>query len=619
MKKNEKFLLGLLIISSLVVTSCKNFFNGTDFLSELDKAISYLNKDYADVTITALNSYTELITPPAANYNDKYKAGDIFDLSFSVKSEYQFVGWEVTGDVTLSDPESMVTTVTINSSETPITIEPICKERPQIVTFTPSLTKIGVDRASDIQIVFSNEISLHSIYWTAAELEEMGVASDNYESYRAESQIHGLYGSNPPQKDENGNQYYYAYLSGSELKFKNIEIWCNEKSLLDSDCFESPYIREGRILIIPTIKETLVDSKKIPSKSYVYVTIKSGVENKEGISLSNDYNATYFVSAHYDSEGPKQKERIKIAAITNNENLTTINENTFDPYSLVKDNISDVGISTIKSINNISDILNANSTSSLSLIKPAKLLVLYEGVISDDSLLSDVSLHLTYCENGIYPTPKEDEREVIISNSVSAVKEFSFSTSVASDMVRFDVSKVKNSGIYLVSMEATDSIGNSRLLNFSANSGSLLVTRNVYCLIDNSGVAATDISITKSSNQYTINGPYGNYALINVSKYMSIFGGTPSFMPLDLFNSAFSIVYGQSAYATAWGQMSESNSITISPATLPASTIEDLGALFSEPLSPFLYVCDPFGTLTTFEIIEDNSEIQLIKYIPPKE
>lgn len=158
MKKFSAF-LSLCLILFFPFISCSNFLSQSDFIEELNKAIDYANRDYADVTIAALNSYTESINPPAANYSDRYKAGDVISLSLTVKAGYQFVEWKSTGgDVTFADSSSLVTTATINKSDSPITIEPVVCERPT-VSFLPK-NAVAVEKNSSVVITFSHEINL---------------------------------------------------------------------------------------------------------------------------------------------------------------------------------------------------------------------------------------------------------------------------------------------------------------------------------------------------------------------------------------------------------------------------------------------------------------------------
>lgn len=160
MKKNQKVFLVILSTLTLFLTACTNFNNGSDLINELDAILEYVNKMYTDVTITALNSYTEAITPPAGNYNTKYKKGDVIDLNLSIKSSYQFVEWKATpaDAIEFSSSASLLTTATILKDDNPITIEPIVCERPT-VSFLPA-NVVAVEKNSAVVITFSHELNL---------------------------------------------------------------------------------------------------------------------------------------------------------------------------------------------------------------------------------------------------------------------------------------------------------------------------------------------------------------------------------------------------------------------------------------------------------------------------
>lgn len=507
-----------LILSVFGLLSCKGFANGESFLDELDQTIAYLNASYADITLNALNSYTESISPATGNYNNKYKAGDSMKLEFVPTSSYQFIKWGATPEdaVTFEDEKSGKTKMTVKKVGEPITvepvvcarptvtflpknavavekntsivitfsqamnisdeelssiqilcnrasalenylapvldetktvitfdadeenllsfsgetaditviipqdfyylsgeekicleqetsymftvnqqtlsklsvtvsnpdankgscnlngeyslnigqiqnlnfavlqeyaftnwavkdadgntvlpvvyeqffeigdvtaatttvtalkvgsgfvIEPVCVKRAQVVASTPAYEKTGVNRATDIRILFDQNMSESSIYWTEEELlkikNEKGLSDSNFE-YKVYAATN--------KKDSNQKQYYYAYAvtSGQEKTkyFKNIKIQIREtkKSLLDIDYYGMPYFETASILVIPVVKDNY--AYRLPALEDIEYTIEKGFVNLAGIELAHEYSSCYRTNGGYDISGPTLK------------------------------------------------------------------------------------------------------------------------------------------------------------------------------------------------------------------------------------------------------------------------------------------------------------------------
>lgn len=157
-KKSFKIMF---IFSCLLLSGCKNFFNGEDFILELEHTIDYKNQPYASITISSSSDYTNQIIPAAQLYDDKYKVSDSFNLSISVKDNYQFVCWkaEPEASVSFDNIYSLETVVTVLSAEEPITISPVCLIRPT-VSFEPENRSDGVPKNTSIVINFSRPMEI---------------------------------------------------------------------------------------------------------------------------------------------------------------------------------------------------------------------------------------------------------------------------------------------------------------------------------------------------------------------------------------------------------------------------------------------------------------------------
>lgn len=301
MKKLSQF-FSLCLILLFPFISCTNFMNGADFMERLQDVIDYNSKDYVSVKIDAPNSCTESVIPTAGVHAGEYKKGDTFDITFIPSDGYYFTSWKVTPDdaVTFDDPLAAETSVTINL-ECAIVIEPVCGKRAQVVASTPAYEKTGVNRAIDIRILFDQDMSESSIYWTEDELNEI---KNEFSGFSFEYSYYAV----PGKKDANNNQYYYAYTvttsEGKKRYFKNIDIHKRNttESLLNIAYYDMPYFETPSILVIPVAKED--HSYRLPALTDIEVVIEKGFVNSNGIEIAREYTCCYRTNGGYDNVGP---------------------------------------------------------------------------------------------------------------------------------------------------------------------------------------------------------------------------------------------------------------------------------------------------------------------------
>lgn len=261
-----------------------------------------MNADYVPVTIDVLYSYTESINPLPGIYETSYKKGDVINLQFVPKSEYQFQKWtaEPEDSVLFEDPLQPSTNVTILKADSQIVIKAMCEVRPYVVSMTPTLSEEGVPRATVVRIFFSQEMPDNAIYFTEKELSELGIQKKDYQE-------------NTAGKDKNGNQLYYAYKKNGENIYKNIQIKRRgtDFSLLNN--FEKPYFEAyDRTALV------IVPNRYSPPSAYseVEVTIESDIFNSNGISMKTPYSNFYMTNAERgeDNAAPQVINIKKICA-----------------------------------------------------------------------------------------------------------------------------------------------------------------------------------------------------------------------------------------------------------------------------------------------------------------
>lgn len=159
MKKSLSLSFGL-GVCLLLISSCKNFFNGGDFLAELEESVEYSSSPYVNVTIATEILATKSIEPSAGTYEGKYKKGNSLTLNFEEKPEYEFTYWTVepSDSVTFSDAEFRKTTAVITAQEGDIKISPAVYKRPEI-TVSPS-NVLAVAKNTAVVIEFDHVMSI---------------------------------------------------------------------------------------------------------------------------------------------------------------------------------------------------------------------------------------------------------------------------------------------------------------------------------------------------------------------------------------------------------------------------------------------------------------------------
>lgn len=158
-----------------LLTSCKNFLQGSNFLDQLDEAIQYANAKYVDVTINANATSTDLVSPIAGRHSGEYKAKDRIALQFTAKLDYQFVNWyaEPSDSVQFANASESSTEARLVSDSEPIVITPKVYERPT-VSFSPSANADSVAKNTQLILTFSQAMNL-----TEEDLEQIKISMDN--------------------------------------------------------------------------------------------------------------------------------------------------------------------------------------------------------------------------------------------------------------------------------------------------------------------------------------------------------------------------------------------------------------------------------------------------------
>lgn len=499
--KNVKIIYSFfLIILSVFIFSCKNFCNGSDLIQNLNDAIEYANASYVPVEIKADIDVTKELSPATGKYTEKYKTGDSFEVKFIPTQSYQFVEWKITPEssVSIDNINDSTIKVTILSDSNLIIIEPIVEERPKIIASLPNYEKNGVDRASDIYVIFNQSMSEDSFYYTKDEEDEI-------KSKNVGKNVVFLTGI-----INNADYGYYVEENGVivQSEFKNIQINIRDERTSTNKnnfihlFFEEPYFEsesENTRLVIPTIKNK---TNIIPSFAEVEVTINKEFFNNKNISLESDHSFLYKLNAQFDIEAPI------VQLLQSNIILDKDDGNTYHdrirrilkngtPNTTLGENLLD----TLMACETIDEVVRK--------VSYAKKIRIEGGTFLDDSTISDITCILTPINHKCFST-NGDTTQIKINKDLRNLP--SQSDPVVFDFSNYELYKLY--GLYQISFEIFDSVGHSILVDKITDSYSTFYFYTVF--VTEFSINPSDIIV---SNLRTIRKPVGTIPDVKLYVY----------------------------------------------------------------------------------------------------
>lgn len=312
-----KLIFSVLLLCSLIFTSCENFMKGNDFKSLLEATIEYSNAPFARITITSEGTATASLVPAAGSYTDKYKAGDSFELKFEPQPTYNFIKWIATpGDAVVFEKENEVNTkVTIKSVEDPIIIQPYALPKDKL-TIHFSTDHGATVPAEEKQLYLHAEFSLSyreeagyaftgwkiiddltgkevndvlQLSGTGTDVTATVLAINRKVTVRAETEVRPSVVSVTPLYDSNG-----VFRDRRIVVMFDSEI--DESSIYYDNAEQTKLLAEGKTLLI-------IEDEKNPNygKCYGY---KDGTDDSsirfKNILITKRRNQSEVLLAHYE-------------------------------------------------------------------------------------------------------------------------------------------------------------------------------------------------------------------------------------------------------------------------------------------------------------------------------
>lgn len=163
----SKLALILLVLTTVVFTSCENFLQGEDVKEEISKAIEYNNAATYVLHLVALKGSGDIKTPAGEEVSKK--VSDTFNVKFVPEDNHKFIKWEavisglgqnekVSDYIEFEDEKSLETKVTFKKASNSITITPVCPELLAVKEFNFKDEGTINPRDSSIVITLNQEI-----------------------------------------------------------------------------------------------------------------------------------------------------------------------------------------------------------------------------------------------------------------------------------------------------------------------------------------------------------------------------------------------------------------------------------------------------------------------------
>lgn len=398
-----------------------------------------------------------------------YYSGNTINLRYSEDGDYSFIGWKVLDVATNQEVDDALKfdnngkDVVVEVLKTGISVKIIAEngERPVVMDFAPGFKGEGVFIDSVLKYIFSQPMSLSSIYWTESELAEMGITSETHELLEA------VY-ENVAQKDKDGNTYYYAYkekddAAGISLKFKNYEIYrrgTTENLLMHYGCPGFDVTRS--VLTVPVNRDNMP-----PKITEIEFKVHKAMTNENGIAMASAFKKFYFTNATSDNL-PPEFSSLKVVQIDENgeselsqeandvkfnipENLKNLNRAKKNFKINVKGSVSDTGSKPAKLTAALkpqySDYYDEGRR-----VDAKEVMLALAGPVSDftqegytfdftDKITVDGVYDLVIIASDNSGNKKEELFRIIYDHTAPVKSEFEYDSTIAQDWVKY---KFKN-------------------------------------------------------------------------------------------------------------------------------------------------------------------------------
>lgn len=389
--------------------------------------------------------------------------GDTFTISYREIADYQFTGWKVE-DLQGNDASAYITFYNEDETDTSNPakkMETYCKViktdasvvvkaesviRPKVLSIDPDSSSAGAIRGADIQIVFSEQMSDSSIYWTKEEIKKL---CDNEAWWK---HVPNSAAENP---------LYYAYCpngSVDQIVFKNITV---EHRVVEEGentnllkYFGMPYFSSDKtVLIIPANETNYIDAG-IEVKVIItsdFCSLKTAITNSIFVS-------TFYTTARTDETSPS----IEINSIETKEidgNLVTIGKTNTEEWNNFSSDIPNISKEVMVS-KNLTKMDCFTQVTTPVIYNGSEITI--KGVVTDgDSKPS--KLKLEFVPVGI-PVPEEERAEYTVvaylesNNSVSSI--WNFSKNGLTYKIPYDFFKI--AGAYKLVITAYDKKNNAQ-------------------------------------------------------------------------------------------------------------------------------------------------------------
>lgn len=347
---NVKIILFCFVIS-LIFVSCDNFMKGNEIVSNLEQTIDYVTAPYAVLDISTKTNTPDSMVPAAGNYNNKYKAGDSFNVKVQEKGEDEFIRWVAVPEnsVLFENETERETKVTIISTESAIEIYPLINRRGQLTVdfFCEHGSTIPGERKyyyknEEFNLSYKEDPNYAFVGWEAESSDPEKNIDDILKfngtgteitvqvldvkcavKISAKSVLRPKVSFTLPQNGEKNivRNRTINIIFTKEMSNKDFENYINvyegvQRIVNNELIYESTNISKGENAKIifelgeskKTLRISLSNENLYSSTSYISVEIDKNWTDNEGACFAEDFKLQFQTSSYIDSIAPSIKD-----------------------------------------------------------------------------------------------------------------------------------------------------------------------------------------------------------------------------------------------------------------------------------------------------------------------
>ena len=290
--------LKLICLSSFILfASCSLFPEGGEVKEKIKAAIQYNDAPYYTIKVNYKYG-SGAIKAPASGEASK-KVTDTFTIDFAPHDEYEFIEWKISDLVTktqfqngeylrieaLNQETTDCTFVRAPASGIQLCLTAVVAARPTISNSYPKSGESGANKNAPIKLMFDQEMSADSFYYTKDEIDELKYEYNLLDSdFLPKGAASNFYGY------EKDGQTFFRIISviNQNTKISLLNNYDAPRFLTDTNSGEPDLY----IVVIP-----MKTGKYLEQGTQVYATAKKEITSTQGVAMKRDDPWLFYVGS----------------------------------------------------------------------------------------------------------------------------------------------------------------------------------------------------------------------------------------------------------------------------------------------------------------------------------